>query len=278
MLSMSNPRLAIPLLAALGLAGCGDDSSAGAQPSVAQSSVYVRVAHLSPDAPAVDLCLKLGSGAFAGPVLRGLGATAGLAYPQVTRYLTLDAGAYTVRLVAPGAADCSTSLAGLPDYALPALAAGTYATAAAVGLVGGTPPFTVKPFVDDHAVASGKAAIRFVHASPGTPAVDVGVGSGAGFTPLFVNVAFPDAAGAGGGIDANGYLVTDPLAGAQISARVHGSATDALVVPGVSAAAGTTSTVFAIGLLGSGTTPLRALACVDNDAPSGLLATCAAAP
>ncbi|MFO0630441.1 MAG: hypothetical protein U0325_33110 [Polyangiales bacterium] len=56
------------------------------------------------------------------PTLRGLGVTAGLAYAQVTRYLTVDAGAYTVRLVAPASANCDTALAGLPDSNLPMLA------------------------------------------------------------------------------------------------------------------------------------------------------------
>ncbi len=253
---------------AVALAGCGSDSS------TAPASIYVRVAHLSPNAPAVDFCVKEGTGAFTGPVLESIGVAAGLPYTGVTKYLTLPAGQYTVRLVAPTATDCSASLAGLPDYTLPNLAGGTYATAAAVGLVGGTPSFTVKPFVDEHTVAMGKGAVRFVHASPGTPPVDVGVGSGASFTAVFTNVAFPDI-GAGTGIDSNGYFATDPLTNVTLSARVHGTTADALVVPGVSLSAGTTATVFAIGIAGDTTTPLRALVCGDNVAPTGNLSTCA---
>ena len=272
------PKRSTIALAALLGATTAAATACGSSSSDKPPSIHVRVAHLSPDAPAVDFCVEAGTAGFTGPVLKSLGAADGLAYPQVTKYLALDKAAYTVRLVAPNAADCSTSLADLPDYTLPDLPGGTYATVAAVGLVGGTPAFTVKPFVDDHEVASGKAALRFVHASPGTPAVDVGAGSGMDFTALFVNVAFPDAAAAGGGIDANGYLVTDPLTDATISARVHGTTSDALVIPGVSAPAGTISTAFAIGVLDSETKPLEVLACLDNDTPTGLLSTCSAVP
>ncbi len=266
---MTNWKLSgIALAGAVALAGCGSDTTTN------PTGIYVRVAHLSPNAPAVDFCVKEGTGSFAGPVLKGIGVTGGLPYTGVTRYLTLPAGQYTVRLVAPTAMDCTASLAGLPDYALPALVDGTYATAAAIGLVGGTPSFTVKPFVDEVTVATGKGAVRFVHASPGTPAVDVGVGSGATFTAVFTNVAYPDI-GAGTGIDANGYFATNPLTNVTLSARVHGTTTDALVIPGVNLAAGTTATVFAIGIPGNATTPLRALVCGDSVAPTGNLSTCA---
>jgi hypothetical protein len=264
---MNTVKLVVLTAIAAALAACSDS---------APGKIYLRVAHLSPDAPAVDLCIKQGSGSFTGPVLKGLGAASGLAYPQVTKYLELDEGQYTARLVAPNAADCTASLAGLPDYALPALSAGTYATAAAVGLVAANPmTFTVKPLVDNHTVATGKASIRFVHASPGTPAVDVGVGSGANFTAIFSNVAFAGIA-TGTGIDANGYFETAPLSNVTVSARAHGGTTDALIVPGVSLDAGQVATAFAIGQLSSATKPLKALVCVDNAAPTGLLSTCLA--
>jgi hypothetical protein len=260
----------LALASAAVLAGCGSEDDGSSTPA----SIYVRVAHLSPNAPSVDFCVKEGSGTFTGPVLESIGVSAGLPYTGVTKYLTLAAGQYPVRLVAPTATDCSASLAGLPDYTLPNLAGGTYATAAAIGLVGGTPSFTVKPFVDENTVATGKGAVRFIHASPGTPPVDVGVGTGASFAAVFSNVAFPDI-GAGAGIDANGYFATNPLTNVTLSARVHGTTADALVVPGVSLAAGTTATVFAIGIAGDATTPLRALVCGDNVAPTGNLSTCA---
>jgi len=258
---------------------CVDNAPAvgGLTPCTVHNDIYVRVAHLSPNAPAVDFCLKNGTGSFAGPVLKDLGITAGLPYSKVTEYLPIIPGTYTARLVAPDAADCTTSLAGLPDYSLPSLSGGTYATVAAVGLVGGTPAFTVKPFVDEHVTAAGKAALRFIHASPGTPAVDVGLESGATFTPVFSAVAYPSIT-IGGGVDSNGYVETAPLTGVTVAARATGTTTDALVVPGVSLPASASATVFAIGIIGSTPTPLKALVCVDNAPPTAGLSECAIEP
>ena len=208
--------------------------------------------------------------------------TAGLSYAQVTRYLELDAGPYTARLVAPGAADCSTSLAGLPDYALPDLAGGTSATVAAVGLLadlagGGATAFTVKPFVDEVAAAAGEAALRFVHASPGTPPVDVGAGFGASFTPLFSAVPFSGLA-TSSGVDDRGYLATAPLSSVTLSARATGTTADALIIPGVSLPSGGVASAFAVGVLGSASTPLALLLCVDTAGPVGALSSCSLVP
>jgi hypothetical protein len=265
---------------------CGDNgppSGAFSTCLVAPSPpANVRVAHLSPNAPAVDFCLApTGTTAFQGPVLKGLGVTTGLPYATVTTYVPLPPAAYDVRLVAPNAANCSTSLAGLPSFPLPAVASGGKYTVAAIGLVGGTgaAAFTLKAYADDGSVAATKEKLRFVHASPGTPAVDVGLGSGTAFTPVFVNVAFGDVAAAGSGalVGANGYATTDPLTAVTISARVHGTTADALVVPGVTLAAGTISTAFAIGEIG-GANPLKVLLCGDQPPAGALLSTCAQAP
>jgi hypothetical protein len=67
--------------------------------------VRVRVAHLSPNAPAVDVCLRPASAmGFGGvrPTLASNMVAAGLSYTQVTAYLSVPAGAYVARLVAPG--------------------------------------------------------------------------------------------------------------------------------------------------------------------------------
>lgn len=250
----------------------GSDTASDA-PAV-DTKVHVRIAHLSPDAPAVDVCVKpKGTATFVGPVLKG----SGLAFPQITKYLELPPGEYTARLVAAGATSCDTSLASLPDYDLPKLEAGTWATAAALGEVGSTPAtFTVKPFVDSHgAPASGKIAIRFVHASPNTPAVDVGVGEGSAFTKVWGNVAF-QSFGAATGADANGFLTTDPLSSVAVVARAAGSSTDALVIKPVSAPAGAIVSAWAIGLFGttSGDKRLSVLVCVDSADPTGGLTTC----
>jgi hypothetical protein len=234
--------------------------------------------HLSPDAPAVDFCLAAhGTTTFTGPVLKGAGDTAGITYPSATKYLSVPAGQYDVRIVAPNAADCSTSLASLPDYtSLPALAAGGSFTIAAEGLVasGASNPFGLAAYVDDATVTSGQAALRFVHASPGTPAVDVGTLSGSTFSAVFSDVAFGAVAPSGGGIDANGYLVTMPLSSVELAARAHAGTTNALTISDTSLPAGAIATAFAIGEIGSTTAPLAALLCVDNAAPTGALSAC----
>ena len=142
---------------------------------------------------------------------------------------------------------------------------------------GGTPAFTVEPFVDEHLTAAGKAALRFIHASPGTPAVDVGLESGTTFTPVFSAVAYPSIT-TGGGVDSNGYIETAPLTNVTVAARATGTTTNALVVPGVSLPASASATVFAIGIIGSTPTPLKALVCVDNAPPAAGLSECAVEP
>jgi hypothetical protein len=218
-----------------------------------------------------------GTTTFTGPVLKGAGDTTGISYPSATKYLSVPAGQYDVRIVAPNAADCSTSLASLPDYtSLPALAAGESFTIAAEGLVasGAANPFGLTAYVDDATVASGQAALRFVHASPGTPAVDVGTLTGSTFAAVFSNVAFGATAPAAGSIDANGYLVTTPLSAVELAARAHGGTTNALTLSNTSLPAGAIATAFAIGEIGSTTAPLAALLCVDNGTPNGALSAC----
>jgi hypothetical protein len=271
---MTSPRPVLLLGAAMLAVACGDDDPAA--PAAASALAQLRVAHLSPDAPAVDVCLApAGTGRFTGPVLEQAGGAAGLSYGQATRYLSVAAGAYDVRVVAATAADCASPI--VPDTAGATLPEEGVITVAAVGLTApsaGQPGFALVPFVDETQVAAGKAKVRFVHASPGTPPVDVGAGSGEGFAPLFTAVPF-------GELDADrapaGYLETDPLSGATLAARATGTTEDALVVSGVTLPAGAIVTVFAVGLLG-GDPPLAALVCADDTAETALLSQCALAP
>lgn len=242
----------------------------------------VRIAHLSPDAPAVDVCLaRAGSNAWQGPLLASLGASTGLPYSKITAYVHLPVTAYDARIVLAGATDCATPA--VPDTTNIALAPGINATVAAIGdldrsgLAAHDPGFRLKAFVDDATVTAGKAKLRFVHASPGTPAVDVGLGSGTAFTKIFANVAFGNVA-TNTPMNAQGYIETSPLTSA-VSARVANTHSDALTVPHVQLAADSISTAFAIGgKTGSSTNPLRVLLCSDNGAAFGLLSQCTVAP
>lgn len=235
----------------------------------------VRIAHLSPDAPAVDACVKASSSqSWGSPLLKGLGAPSGLAYPEVTTYVDLPAGTYDIRVVAANA-DCSTGV--VPDTNGVVVPGNIHATIAATGLAGGTPAFALAVYVDDTTVTSGKAKLRFVHASPGTPNVDVGLLAGENFTPVFTDVAFRGIETGGGAIDANGYLATDPLTNVTLAARATGSNSDALTIPGANLPANAIATAFAIGQL-SGPQPLKVRLCVDNAPAKGLLSDCSTVP
>ncbi len=244
------------------------------EPGPVDATARIRVAHLSPDAPAVDFCIAAaGTGEFAGPVLAGAGGLAGLSYGKVTKYLDVAPNQYDVRLVAPGSKDCSSSLGGLPDVTnLPTLAKGTTATIAATGLLshGTTAPFELKAYIDDAEVTGGQAKLRFIHASPGTPNVDVGIGGGVAFTPVFADIAY----GTTRAHD-NGYFTTSPVDGIEISARATGTAGDVISVKPVALPAGAIATAFAIGELGNANAPLRVLICNDNGAPHDLETECA---
>ena len=228
----------------------------------------LRVAHLSPDAPAVDVCVNPGSG-FIGPVLAAAGDANGLGYPEVTSYVAVPAATYSVRIVAPGSSNCSTALGGLPDVTGVVVAANSDYTAAAVGMLtpGGASDdaFSIKLMADDNTPDNAaKGYLRFVHASPDAPAVDVGLGSGSSFTAVWTDVGFGEV----GQVAAKSYVETDPIAGGTVSARAAGTSADALVIPGVNLPAAAVATAFAIGNLDGTPKPLKVLLCVDSAAMS----------
>jgi hypothetical protein len=92
------------------------DSDASDDASVTLPQALLRIAHLSPDLPAIDVCVAPhGTTAFQGPLIRQLALAQGadpdagmpgFSYAQVTAYLSLNAGSYDVRVVSGGAASC----------------------------------------------------------------------------------------------------------------------------------------------------------------------------
>jgi hypothetical protein len=257
------------LFAALVLsAGCGaemsaDDGSTDGDdgiiepPPVPADMTMVRVAHLSPDAPAVDFCVApVGTTDFIGPVLASIGNPLGIEYTKVTKYLEVPAGQYDVRLTLPNSADCSRML--LPDITgLPALPGGSYVTLAATGLIthdGSGAEFSLRPYVDDLSTSATQGKLTFVHASPGTPAVDVGTSGGIYFTPVFSNVEY-------GGSDS---ISLSPFENVELSARASGTASDVIAIKGAALPAGASLTAFAIGQLTSDSKPLGVLICKDR--------------
>ncbi|QDX39999.1 DUF4397 domain-containing protein [Salarchaeum sp. JOR-1] len=135
------------------------------------ASAWLRVAHLSPDAPAVNVLVD------------GSVALEGVAFGAISDYLSVSPGDHTVAVrTTDGGSTVFEETLTLDVMAY---------TAAAIGEVSGdSPTFTVAPFVDDPGeVPSDSAAIRLVHASPDAPAVDVAV-AGSADDPLFSGVEF----------------------------------------------------------------------------------------
>jgi LPXTG-motif cell wall-anchored protein len=213
-------------------------SLALATSALAQSDMArVRVVHASPDAPAVDVWVN-GSVAFSNAPFKG-----------ITDYASLAPATYDVQVTPTGATEPVVIDADLT------LDANTDYTVVAVGLLADIEPLGL---VDNNsAPAAGKAHVRFVHASPDAPAVDIAVADGG--PVLFSNVPFK---GVGD------YLPVD--AGTyDLEVRVAGTETVALEVPGVALADGTVYTIFAMGLAG-GEPALEAVPSVDAVAPTQL--------
>jgi hypothetical protein len=132
----------------------------------------LRVAHLSPDAPNVDVYVDESA------VLEDV------SFGTVSDYLALEPGAHTVEITAAGEPDTSVFQGEV------SLEEGQAYTAAAIGEVGemGDQPFEVLVLEDDTSSPSSDTdRIRLLHASPDAPAVDVTVASG---DVLFDGIAY----------------------------------------------------------------------------------------
>ena len=203
-----------------------------ASTALAAGPARVRVVHASPDAPAVDVWVNDAITAFSNAPFKG-----------ITGYAELDAATYNVKVVPAGATEPVVIEADL------SLAADTDYTVVAVGQLAAIEPLVL---VDNNSMpTAGKAHVRFVHASPDAPAVDIAVQGG---PVLFSNVAFK---GVGD------YLPVD--AGTyDLEVRLAGTDTVALSVPGVALADQTVYTIFAMGLAG-GEPALQAVPSVDAE-------------
>ncbi|HXV61205.1 MAG TPA: DUF4397 domain-containing protein [Vicinamibacteria bacterium] len=182
--------------------------------------VRLRVAHLSTDAPPVDVWVN------------GSVVLSNVPYQAVSDYLDLEAGEYRIQVTPAG------STSPIVIDATLGLQAGSVYTVAAVGFLSSD---TLSPLVllDDLATGQG-ARLRFVHASADTGPVDVAV---AGGPVLFGNVTFQKASD----------YVEVPAGTYDLEVRPAGSSTVALSIPGVEVLGGTTYTVFAVGRSFNGT-------------------------
>lgn len=188
-------------------------------PAVANATAQLRVAHLSPDAPPVDVRVN-------GDVV-----LQGVAYLDSSAYLPLDPGTYSLQVTPAGA---STPVV---IDATAMLQSGVSYTVAATGLLG---QGDLQPviLVDDRVSTPAEARVRFTHASPDAPAVDIALANGGAV--VFGNVSFRQSSNYAS-LAAGDYA---------LEVRLAGTSTVVLPLGTVSLAAGTNYDAFAIGLVG----------------------------
>jgi hypothetical protein len=142
--------LALPVLL-LGVAGAASAATAG-QAAAATGKGWVRLAHLSPNTPAVDVYLYSFGNSSAQLVLHHVG------YGAVSPYQGLTAGDYTVAMRAAGAAPTTKPVLS----ATLAVATGHAYTVAGLGPESG---LRLQVLDDQLTPPSGKALVRVVQAS-----------------------------------------------------------------------------------------------------------------
>ena len=182
----------------------------------------VRVAHLSPDAPAVDV------------LVNGQRAITGLAFKEVTPYIPLPAAKVRVQVV-PAGQDAPVVIDAELD-----LKVGVYYTVASSFILPQPPRYTRRTPLSRYSPRSRSARVRVVHASPDAPAVDVAVKGG---PVLLAGLPFPRASA----------YASVPAGTYDLEVRAAGTATVALDLPGVTLEPGKVYTVFAVGSLKEGT-------------------------
>jgi hypothetical protein len=241
-----NRRQAIATIggaAVVGLAGCaggGDDGNGGdtdtdspteeggmgtmtetdEEVMTPSGTARVRAAHMSPDAPNVDIYVD------------GSAALEDVPFRAVSDYLEVPAGPHQFTITEAGNQDNAVF-----DQEVP-LEAEDYTLVAAGELTSEDTDFQVLPLVDDNSDPGGnQARLRAVHVSPDAGAVDVTVGAGA---VLFDGVGFTDAGYVS--VEANDYT-------AQIRPDTMENDGEVVYDADVSLNGGTVYTAFASGYL-----------------------------
>jgi hypothetical protein len=197
--------------------------------SAQEQKANVRVAHLSPDAPVVDVWVN------------GAKTLEGVSFKAVSGYSSLVAGETTVWVVPAGKTEPKVIDAKLK------LEAGKSYTVAATGFLKDLKP-TV--FEDNFKPVASQALVRFLHTSPDAPAVDVGI---AGYPrTIFSATAFPKAT----------EYVPAPPGSYDFEVKLAGTQNLVLTVKDVKLEASKVYSVFAVGSVADKS--LGAVLVVDN--------------
>ncbi len=179
------------------------------------SGARVRVLHASPDAPAVDVWVN-GSKVFSD-----------IEFEEGTNFAEVPAGTYNVQVVPAGlmepvVIEADLDLMAMIDY-----------TVVATNVLADLTPIILT--ADGSTPDAGNGWVRFLHASPDAPAVDIALADGG--PVLFENVAFQEAAA---------YLPV-PAGTYDLEARIAGTDTAVLGLR-VTVAEGSVATAVATGL------------------------------
>lgn len=166
------------------------------EPVVVVENANLRVAHLSPDTPAVDIWLD-------GKVVDSL---KGVSFKAVSPYLKIPVGKHDIAVYVAGTTtNPAIEVKGID------LQKKNY-TVGAIGLLKGAGAQALKANVynDDLTSKTGKAKVRVIHASPDAPNVDVAVQGGA---VIVTNLKYPDATATYLELDAGTYPLEIRAAG-----------------------------------------------------------------
>lgn len=209
-------------------------SASAAAGNTVAGSALVRVVHGSPDAPAVDVYVD------------GKKAVTALAFGKASDYQPVTAGRHDFQVYATGAD---------PTKDKPVIdGRGTSVGAdARLSIIALDKLSNIKGLLADDrtaAPASGKAKVKFIHAAPDAPSVDIAVKGG---PVLFANTEFGKA---------YPYLEVDAKS-YDLEVRAAGKSDVVLSVPGVAFTAGSVYSIYAVGLV-NGTPKLSAALFVDN--------------
>lgn len=220
-----------PLMTACLLTSLVALPSTAADGRMQEDTARVRVIHASPDTPSVDVLVN-----------DELALFSSARFGDVTDYAEVPANVYDVKVVPAGAGpDAAAIEADLNLFY------GTDYTVVAVETFDSIRPLVL---VDDNELPeAGQARVRFLHAVPDAPAVDIKV---AGGPFLFQDLTF----------ESVGDYVTVPMDNYTLEVRVAGSDTVVLSVPNVAFLGGSTYTMLATGLLENGS--LSTLLAEDN--------------
>jgi hypothetical protein len=189
----------------------------------------VRAIHASPDAPNVDV------------LVNDAPAFENLPFTGVTGYAMLPPDTYNVKVVPAGATEPVVIEADL------GLSAATTYSVVAVNVLDKIEPLVL---IDDNTTDPSNARVRFLHASPNAPAVDIAVADGG--PVLFGDIEFTEV----------GDYIAVPAGTYNLEARLAGTATVVLDIPGVALAAGNVYTAYALGLV-NGEPALQASLSID---------------